>query len=156
MAIVKVKSTVYGSTDAQGVFTSASGASALGHILRVCGTVNCLATDESGSEYTLLDIPASAVMLPESAIKTTGWGFAQAVIGIDDDTDALLDVTKATGGATGNNPITIFDAKWNMPIWAQLGMAEAPLNFITLKVFTAADATGDGQIDFDLLFANHV
>ncbi|MEO0381614.1 MAG: hypothetical protein AAF252_15205 [Pseudomonadota bacterium] len=156
MAIRNVKSTVFGSTDANGVFTGASGASALGQPMRIGGTVTCLATDSQGSEYTLVQVPPSAILLPESAIKTTAWGFAQAVIGIDGDTDALLDVTKATGGATGNNPITIFDANWNNPIWEQLGMAAAPLDFIALKVFTEADATIDGQIDFDLQFANHV
>lgn len=151
----KVLSSVFGQV-VGGVFVPASGASAQGLITRVTGTVANLATDLQGSEYHLLNVPASAIMLPGSAIKTTGWGFAQAVIGIDGDTDALLDVTKATGGASGNTPIALFGALWNKPIWQQLGMAEAPGNFITLKVFTEADATIAGQIDFDLQFANHV
>jgi hypothetical protein len=155
MAIRKVLSTFYGQLVA-GVWLPATGAASAGKITRVTGTVECLATDEAGSEYKLMDVPSSAIMLPESAIKTTAWGFAQAVIGVDGDTDALLDVTKATGGASGNNPVDLFDAKWGKPIWQQLGMAEDPGNPITLKVFTEADATVAGQIDFDLQFANHV
>ncbi|MEL6886898.1 MAG: hypothetical protein AAFP87_20490 [Pseudomonadota bacterium] len=156
MAIRKVKSSVYGSYDGQGVFLPATGASSLGKIMNVAGTVSCLAADNQGSEYHLTDVPPSAIMLPTSAIRTTGWGFAQAVIGVDGDTDALLDVTRATGGATGNTPITIFTANWNKPIWEQLGLAEMPLSHLTLKVFTEADATADGTIEFDLQFANHV
>lgn len=148
MAIRKVLSTVYG--------ILALGSSAHGHIQRIAGTVSCEATDETGSMYLLCTVPASAIMLPESAIKTTAWGFAQAVIGVEGDTDALLDVTKATGGATGNNPITIFGANWNVPIWQQLGMTEDPGNSVDIYVFTEADATIAGQIDFDLQFANHV
>lgn len=155
MAIRKVQSSAYGQL-VNGVLVPARGASALGLITRMAGTVACLATDETGSEFSLVTVPASAILLPASAIKTTAWGFAQAVIGVDGDTTALLNVTKATGGATGNTPITLFDANWNKPIWQQLGMAEDPANPITLKVFTVADATIDGQIDFDLQFANHV
>ncbi|MDW3181772.1 hypothetical protein [Roseobacter sp.] len=151
----KVLSSFYGQLVA-GVFVPSRGASSLGQITRVAGTVSGLSSDLQGSEYHLLDVPSSAIMLPTSAIRTTAWSFAQAVIGVDGDTDALLDVAKATGGATGNTPITIFGAIWNKPIWQQLGMAADPGNPITLKVFTEADATVDGQIDFDLQFANHV
>lgn len=155
MAIRQVLSSAFGQLVA-GVLVPARGASALGLITRMAGTVTCLDTDEAGSEYTLVTIPSSAILLPTSAIRTTGWGFAQATIGVDGDTDALLDVTRATGGATGNTPITIFGANWNKPIWQQLGMAEDPGNPIVLKAFTTADATVAGQIDFDLQIANHV
>ena len=156
MAIRTVKSTVCGATSATGVFTPDSGASALGQIMRIAGTVSALSTDNAGSQYHLCDLPASCILLPESAIQTTGWAFAQAVVGADGFTDQLLDVTRATGGATGNTPITAFGAKWNVPIWQQLGMTAAPLDFITLKAFAEADATTDGDLHFALLVANHV
>mgnify|MGYP001797082392 CR=1 FL=1 len=155
MAIRKVLSSAYGQL-VDGAFSQSRGASALGLKTGMCGTVECLATDEAGSEYSLVNVPSSAILLPGSAIRTNAWGFAQAVIGVDGDTDALLDVAAASGGATGNVLVTIFGANWNQPIWQQLGMAADPGNPITLKVFTEADAASAGQIDFDLQFANHV
>ncbi|HGG04229.1 MAG TPA: hypothetical protein ENK28_02130 [Aliiroseovarius sp.] len=154
MAIVNKKSTIYGS-NATG-YTAPNSASRAGLITRVAGTVSNEATDNAKSTYVLCDVPASAILLPESAIKTTGWGFAQAIVGVAAATTALLNVTKATGGATGNKPITIFGSNWNKPIWQQLGLADDPKVPLTLIVSTIADATGAGQIDFDLVFANHV
>lgn len=155
MAIEKLQSSVFGAIAALG-YVGADGASANGRINRVAGTVANAVDASQGSEYHLCSVPASAILLPESAIKTTGWGFAQAVIGVAGATDALLDVAKATGGATGNKPITIFGANWNKQIWEQLGLAEDPGEMIDLVVFTEGDATIAGQIDFDLVFANHV
>lgn len=155
MAIVNKKSSVYAAMAATGMI-AATASSAHGVIARVAGTITNDATDNSGSTYLMLAVPASAIILPESAIKTTGWGFAQATIGVAGDTAALLNVTKATGGGTGNNPVVLFDAKWNKPIWKQLGLAADPGTLIELVVSTATDATGAGTIDFDLVFANHV
>jgi len=154
MAIVTKKSSVYGSNAAG--YTAPNSSSRAGRITRVAGTVTCAATDNAKSTYLVCDVPSSAILLPESAIKTTGWGFAQAIVGVAAAATGLLNVTKATGGATGNKPITIFGAKWNKPIWQQLGLAEDPKMPLTLIVSTTTDATGAGQIDFDLVFANHV
>lgn len=155
MGIVQGKSTTFGKISDTGRYQGPSGASAKGKTIRVAGTVDCAAEDSNGSTYDIVEIPSSYILLPGSAMHTTAWGFAQAVFGADGVTDALLDVTKATGGATGNGLVTIFDAKWNKPIWQQLGLAEDP-GVVTLKVFAEADATIDGQIKFDLQFANHV
>ncbi|WP_226779014.1 hypothetical protein [Oceaniglobus trochenteri] len=155
MPIVKQKSSIFGTTGEAG-YTSPNSSSRNGRINRVVGTVTCAATDLQGSEYLVAQVPSSAIMLPESAIRTTAWGFAQAVIGVKGDTDALLDVAKATGGATGNKPITIFGSLWNKPLWQQLGMAADPGHAIDLIVFTEGDATAAGTLEFDLSFANHV
>jgi len=154
MAIVTSKSSVYG-TNATG-YTAPNSSSRAGRITRVAGTVTCGATDSAKSTYLVCDVPSSAILLPESAIKTTGWGFAQAIVGVAAATTGLLNVTKATGGAAGNKPIVIFEAKWNKPIWEQLGLVADPGMPLTLIVSTIADATIAGQIDFDLVFANHV
>ena len=156
MAIRTVKSSVFGSTDANGRFTPDLGSSALGQLMRISGTVTNLASDNQGSVYHLCDLPVSCILLPETRIKVTGWGFAQAVVGVAGYTDQLLDVAVSGAAANGNAPITIFGAKWNKPIWQQLGMPAAPQNFVTLAVFTEGDATADGQIDFSISTANHI
>jgi len=154
MAIVNKKSSVYG-TNATG-YTAPNSSSRAGRITRIVGSVSCEATDNAKSTYVVCDVASSAILLPESAIKTTGWGFAQAIVGVATATTGLLNVSKATGGASGNKPVTIFGAKWNKPIWEQLGLSADPNKPLTLIISTIADATGAGAIDFDLVFANHV
>ena len=155
MAIEFKQSSIFGSTGTTG-YTAPNGSSRNGRINRVAGIVANSLTALTGSRYLICQIPSSAIMLPESAIKTTGWGFAQATIGTPDLLTGLLDVAKATGGTTGNKPITIFGATWNKPIWQQLGLAADPGHPVDLVVSTATDATVAGQIDFDLVFANHI
>lgn len=156
MAVVTKKSTVFGALVASGGYQAPNSASAKGLPMRIAGRVSNEATDQTGSKYLLCEVPSSAIMLPESAIRTTAWGFAQAVVGVEGAPDGLLDVTRATGGATGNNPITIFTPNWNVPIWQQMGLASDPLKPVQIWVVAEADATGAGTIDFDLQFANHV
>lgn len=155
MPVEHIKSDIFGSTGASG-YTSPNSASRNGRINRVAGTVACAADALTGSTYLLASVPSSAIMLPESAIMTTAWGFAQAVVGTLGVTDGLLDVTKATGGASGNNPITIFGAKWNVPVWQQFGLAADPGIPLDILAIAQADATGAGSIKFDLVFANHI
>ncbi len=155
MPVYKSQSNLFGGTF-NGAYRAPNGASKNGRINRVVGTVVSAIDAQAGSTFKLATIPASAIMLPESRIKTTAWGFAQAVVGTTGATDTLLDVLKATGGAAGNAPVVMFDAKWNRPLWQQLGLAKDPGKPIDLIVIAEADATVAGQLDFDLQFANHI
>ncbi|MES2667925.1 MAG: hypothetical protein V4712_17710 [Pseudomonadota bacterium] len=153
MAIVNLKSTVFGVTGVAG-YTAPNGSARDGRIHRVAGRISNGAGDSNLSKYLICELPWSAILLPPTAFMTTAWGFAQAVIGTDEDSDGLLDVARATGGATGNVPITIFGAKWNLPFWGQMGLASAPLKgFAKLYAVAEADATGAGTLDFDIHYA---
>lgn len=151
------KSTVFGTFDAAGLYNAPDLAQANGHIHAVAGRASNNITNSNGSKYLLAELPWDVILQPDSAIMTTAWGFAQAVIGVDEATTGLLNVLKATGGATGNLPITIFGAKWNKPLWAQLGLAARPAsNVAKLYAYAIADATIGGDLDFMLKYANYL
>lgn len=155
MAIRNVKSSVFGLSGA--TYTPPNAAARDGKVRHIAGTVANLLADNSGSRYHLFTLPATAIILPQSLIRTDNWGFAQAIVGCVGFTTGLLNVAKATGGAGGNALATIFASKWAQPLWQQLGMAAAPAqSMIDIEAFTIADATVAGTLSFDIWFADHM
>lgn len=156
MPVEQGKSTIFGATVA-GDYVAPQSAARDGHIRRIAGRITNTATASTGSKYLLAEIPWSAILLPQTAFLTMNWGFAQAVIGTDEDPDGLLDAVKGAS-ATGQLPITIFGAKWNLPFWAQMGLPAMPIkgSFAKLYAVAEADATGAGTLDFDIQFADYI
>jgi hypothetical protein len=154
MAIVKLKSTIFGTT-ADG-YTAPNGAQRDGQFHRAAGRVTNGAADNTGSTYLIAELPWSAIILHESLVRTDNWGFAQAVIGTPEDPDGLYDAAKGAS-ATGVALFAAFSAKWNLPLWQQLGLAAMPLKGPAQLMFVAeADAAGAGTADFDIRWVNHV
>lgn len=151
------KSTIYGTYDAQGIYAAPSLVSAAGKMRRAAGRTSNNITNNLGSKYLLIELPWDVSLLKDSAIMTTAWGFAQAVIGVDELNTGLLNVARATGGATGNLPITIFGSKWNKPLWQQLGLAARPAsNVAKIYAYAIADATVGGDLDFMFEYATYL
>ena len=140
MAIRKVLSSAYGQL-VDGAFSQSRGASALGLKTGMCGTVECLATDEAGSEYSLVNVPSSAILLPGSAIRTNAWGFAQAVIGVDGDTDAFA--VNADG--------TVSYYQTQDGLMSRVTGSENPVDELTGQSdIMFVDLDGDGDLDLVL------
>lgn len=156
MAKVAVKSSLFGTTGVGG-YTAPSAAARAGEVHRAAGTISNAATDNTGSTYLLAELPWSAILLPETAFHTAGWGFAQAVIGTPEDPDGLLDAAKGAS-ATGQTPVVIFGAKWNQPLWQQCGLAAMPTDgsLARIQAVAEADAAGAGVLNFDIRYVNHI
>lgn len=155
MAIVTLKSTIFGTVGVAG-YTAPAGASRDGKVHRITGSVANAATDNSGSKYLLAELPWSAILHPTTAIRTDGWGFAQAVVGTDEAPTGLLNAVKGVS-TTGQLPIAIFDAKWGKPLWQALGLAAMPTNGpAKLYAKGVADAAGAGTLYFDISYSNHL
>ena len=155
MAVVKLKSTIFGVTGVNGY--QAPDSSALqGVFHRVAGRVTNGATDNAGSTYLIAQIPWNAILLHDSTIRTDAWGFAQAVVGTPEDTDGLYDAAKGAV-ATGVALFAAYSARWNQPLWKQLGLASMPNKpFADLLFFAKADAAAAGTADFDIRYALHI
>ena len=120
---------------------------ARGRIIVAMGTLANLATDSNGSKYHLADLPAEAILLPQSFFDVENDGFAQIVIGTETDTDALVDQTKATENTV--TPIAQGDANHGKPLWELLGLAEPPKSgMIGIWKHAEADAAGAGNMPF--------
>ena len=151
-----VKADTFGNV-AAGAYAAPFASARDGRIHRTAGRVSALSTDNNGSRFLIAQIPTSAIILPQSFIRTDNWAFAQAVIGTIAVPTGLLNVARATGGATGNALSTIFGAKWAQPAWQQAGLAAAPaVPLLDIFAHAIADATGAGTIDFDIWYANHL
>ncbi|WP_289150264.1 hypothetical protein [uncultured Salipiger sp.] len=122
---------------------------ARGRIVVAIGTVANLSTDSSASMYHLADIPAEAILLPDTFFDVENWGFAQVVIGTRTDTDALVDQTKAT--ETVVTPIAVGDANHGLALWEVLGLAEKPKDGVCqIWAHAEAAATGAGSMPFGI------
>jgi len=156
MAVVTLNSTVFGSTGAAG-YTAPNSTARDGHPHVVAGRVTNAATDNTGSKYLLAQIPWGAILQPSTAFLTKDWGFAQAVIGVDEDMDCILDAAKGTA-VGGQLPITIFTSKWNVPLWQACGLSAMPTDkaFANVYAVAEADAAGAGTLDFHIEYALHV
>ncbi len=155
MAKVSLKSTIFGSSGASG-YAAPSAASRDGHLHVVAGRVTNASTDNTGSLYLLAEIPWNAILQPSTAFLTANWGFAQAVIGVAEDPDSLLDAAKGSA-AGGQLPVTIFGSLWNKPLWQALGLAAMPTSGpAKLSAVAEADAAGAGTLDFHIEYALHL
>ncbi len=155
MAIVKQKSTIFGATGVSG-YVPPDSAARNGLIHRIAGRVTNAATDNTGSTYLLAELPWNAILLHDSTVRTDNWGFAQAVIGTPEDPDGLYDAAKGAS-ATGVAVFAAYSARWNQPLWKQVGLAAMPKAGLARIQFVAeADAAGAGTADFDLRVALHL
>lgn len=121
------------------------------------GSITHAADASSGSTYTLIELPSTAILDPDCTIDLQSWGFTIAKIGIDSDTDALLSVadTGALGDVSVFTNLTLFGSKWNQPLWEQLGLSEDPGGKIALKIFTEAGAGGAGSAKFRIAWKDN-
>lgn len=121
------------------------------------GTVACAATDLNGSTYTLAELPSGAILDPETQIDLRTWGFDVAQVGSDDAKTGLLNVSGiiATPPGAPSAPLAFGDAKWNKPLWEQLGLAADPGGRIAIRVFTTADAAEAGDIEFKIVWKDN-
>lgn len=155
MAIVKLKSTIFGAL-VNGAYVPPDGAQRDGHFHRLAGRVTNGATDNTGSTYLIAEIPWAAILLHDSTIRTDAWGFAQAVVGTPEDPDGLYDAAKGAS-ATGVSLFAAYAAKWNQPLWKQIGLSAMPTTPVAQLMFVAeADAAGAGTADFDIRYALHL
>lgn len=156
MAVVTLKSTVFGATGASG-YTAPNSSARDGRLHVVTGRATNAATDNTGSKYLLAEIPWGAILQPSTAFLTKDWGFAQAVIGVDEDPDIILDAVKGTA-VGGQLPITIFTVKWNVPLWQLCGLAAMPTDKAYANVYAVAeaDAAAAGTLDFQIEYTLHV
>ena len=98
----------------------------------------------------LADIPSNAIVHEDTFFDVASWGFAQVVIGVEGDTDALVDQAKATENIV--TPIAVGDANHGKELWEVLGMAADPKGNIRLIASAEADATGAGSMPFRIAY----
>lgn len=116
-------------------------------VLRVCtGILANLATDLSGSKYHLADLPSDCILQPGTFFDVENDGFAQIVIGTEDDTDALIDQTKATENVI--TPIANGDTNHGVMLWQVLGLSADPGGKIALWKHAEANAAAAGSMKF--------
>lgn len=123
---------------------------ARGRPVYATGTVANASDDSSGSTYLLADIPSTALLHEDTFFDVEAWGFAQVVIGVTGDTDALVDQTKATENIV--TPIAAGDANHGKALWEVLGMAADPGGNIRLIASAEAGATGAGSMPFRIAY----
>lgn len=119
------------------------------------GSVANLAGDNNGSKYRLCRLPSNCILHPDTVIDLQSWGFTVANLGTDLDPDALLAVADTSALSDVSNPITLFGATWNKPLWEQLGMSSDPGGEIEISIHTAADAGGAGSADFEFHYLHY-
>lgn len=117
-----------------------------GRTYMATGTVANAATDSSASMYHLIDLPSDCILDELTKFDVENWGFAQVVIGTQTDTDALLDVAKASGNTAA--PIAFGDANHGKELWEMLGLAADPGGEIGIWAHAEAGATGAGSMPF--------
>lgn len=123
---------------------------ARGQIVHAIGTVSNEATDSNASKYHLADIPSIAILHEDTFFDVAGDGFAQIVIGTEDDTDALVDQTKATENII--TPIAVGDANHGKKLWEVLGLSEDPGGLISIWKHAEAAAAGAGSMPFRISY----
>ena len=156
MAVVKLKSTVFGTTGANG-YMAPNASSRDGNVHVVAGRVTAAAIHKASSQYVLAEIPWGAILLPSTVFLTKDWAFAQAVIGVPEHDHYILNAAKGT--ATGGQfPVTFFGPLWNKPFWQICGLPGMPVEkgFGDLTVFARTDATSAGTLDFQIEYTLHI
>lgn len=123
---------------------------ARGQVVHAIGTVTNEATDSNTSKYHLCDVPSVAILHEDTFFDVENDGFAQIVIGTEDDTDALVDQTKATENTV--TPIAVGDANHAKQLWEVLGMTADPGGMISLWKHAEADAAGAGSMPFRISY----
>jgi len=149
MAVVSTKSDLIHDPLADGS-TPPDPQQARGRLIVATGTVANAADDSNTSKYHLADIPSQAILHNDTAFDVENWGFAQVVIGTEDDTDALVDQTKATENIV--TPIAFGDANHGKQLWEVLGLAADPGGMISIWAHAEANATGAGSMPFRIAY----
>lgn len=145
MAKVKGKSSLLGTTTAEGAAIRVDKRVAQAKLHRAYGTVENAASDSNGSAYALFNLPSHAILTENTILKISGWGFATVIVGTAEDTAALFSVAKTAGD---QSPVTLFDTGHGVELWELLGMDKDPRGAIEVIVSTSAAATAAGKIDF--------
>ena len=148
MAVVNQTSDLF--RDAHALEASPDPLKTKGRLMVATGTVTNEASDSSASMYRLIELPSDCYLHEGTFFDVAGDGFAQIVIGTRDDTDALVDQTKATENII--TPIAIGDAFHGKQLWEILGMSEDPAGFIALFKHAEAAATVAGSMDFRIIY----
>ncbi|WP_284262471.1 hypothetical protein [Roseicyclus amphidinii] len=112
------------------------------------GTVTNAADDSNLSSYRLVDLPSSCYLHPDTFFDVQNWGFAAIRIGTETDVDALVSVLKSAGNQV--DPIAKGDANHGKPLWQVLGLAADPGGHIALYAHAIANATGAGEMPFQV------
>lgn len=149
MAVVKTNSSLIHDPLVDGS-TPPDPQAARGHLMMATGTVSNLATDSNTSKYHLANIPSVAILHEDTFFDVENDGFAQIVIGTEDDTDALVDQTKATENIV--TPIAAGDANHGKQLWEVLGLAADPGGMISIWKHAEADAAGAGSMPFRIAY----
>ncbi|AUC52296.1 hypothetical protein CDO87_03425 [Sagittula sp. P11] len=123
---------------------------AKGRLITATGTVENAATDSNLSKWELVRLPSICLLHPLTFFNVTNWGFAQIVIGSEDDTDALVDQTKATENVV--TPIAQGGAMHGLALWTILGLASDPGGQLSLYAHAEAAATGAGSMQFQVVY----
>lgn len=144
MAVVNLKSSLF--RDAHSMDPLIDPLLTKGRIIVSTGVATNASADETGSIYRLVDLPSDCILVSDTFFDVENWGFAQVVIGTKDDTDALIDQTRAT--ETIITPIADGDVNHMLRLWETLGMSEDPGGTIALFAHAEANATGDGSMPF--------
>lgn len=147
MAVVNSKSDLV--TNRETGFPGADPEQARGRPIVAVGTIANLATDNTGSSYHLIDLPADAILDALTCFKVDTWGFADIRIGTRTDIGALVNQTRAAGATV--TPIARLGVQHGKRLWQVLGLAKAPSNnIIGLYAHGIANATGAGTMLFEL------
>ncbi|MEM6650973.1 MAG: hypothetical protein AAF582_00140 [Pseudomonadota bacterium] len=125
-----------------------------GSLVKKVGRVSNAADASSGSSYHLCNVPSNGIVDEATDFDVQGWGFAQVVIGTETDTDALLDVTRASGN--NQNPFAPGDASHGRTWWEVLGYASDPGGEIALYAHAEAAATAAGEMLFKIAYLTEV
>jgi hypothetical protein len=106
-----------------------------------------LSTDTLGSKYLLMSLPSECILLPATQFKVDTWGYLDIRIGTFTDPAALVSQLRSAGATI--TPLVQFDAKWNKPLWQQLGLAADPNGEIGIYAHgSVAGAATAGTMNF--------
>lgn len=152
MAIVTVKSDLYRNEMAGGAVLDAL--KAKGVVRRATGKVLNGATDSAGSIYRLIKLRSDVILGAGTFFHNQNWGFATTQVGVVGAAAALF--TKATSATTTESPITGIEAASGQRLWEQLGLGADPKGEIELVAIAAANATGAGNMPFQIEWIDDV
>lgn len=123
---------------------------ARGRLVLATGNLAVDSTDEIGSKYHLLDLPATALLHEDTFFDVANLPLANVRIGTHSDGEALVSQSQATEDMIA--PIAVGDASHDKELWEILGLEENPGGVIGIWVHAIANATGDGAMPFRLAY----
>jgi|GEM_PF-2236129 len=144
MAVVNLKSTLYRAAQIGGPVPDAR--LVKGNVRRATGRIVNAADDSANSVYRLIRLPSDVILGPGTYFHNAGLGFATTRVGIAGAPAALF--TKTTSASVEEFPVTAIEAAAATRLWQHVGLAANPNAEIELIFQAAANATGDGSMNF--------